>query len=39
MRELRGKISRETGVPADLNAGDDEESMTAFARSAAGLNR
>ena len=35
VRELRGKVSRETGVPADLIAGDDEESMTAFARSVA----
>ena len=39
VRELRGKVSRETGVPADLIAGDDEESMTAFARSVAGLNK
>lgn len=31
--ELRGKVSRETGVPAELIVGDDEESMTAFARS------
>ena len=33
VRELRGKVSRETGVPAELIVGDDEESMTAFARS------
>ena len=28
---LKGKVSKETGVPSDLIAGDDEESMTAFA--------
>ena len=37
VRELRGKVSRETGVPAELIVGDDEESMTAFARSLVGL--
>lgn len=36
-RELRGKVSKETGVPAELIVGDDEESMTAFARSVVGL--
>lgn len=35
VRELRGKVSKETGVPAELIMGDDEESMTAFARSVA----
>lgn len=37
VRELRGKVSKETGVPAELIVGDDEESMTAFARSVVGL--
>ena len=37
VRELRGKVSKETGVPAELTVGDDEESMTAFARSVVGL--
>lgn len=36
-RELRGKVSKETGVPAELIVGDDEESMTAFAQSVVGL--
>lgn len=36
-RELRGKVSKETGVPAELIVGDDEESMTAFARLVVGL--
>lgn len=35
VRELRGKVSKETGVPAELIVGDDEESMTAFAQSVA----
>lgn len=30
-------ITKETGVPAELIVGDDEESMTAFARSVVGL--
>ena len=37
VRELRGKVSKETGVPAELIVGDDEESMTAFAQSVVGL--
>ncbi len=30
---LKAKVAAATGVPADLIAGDDEESMTAFAKS------
>lgn len=37
VRELRGKVSKETGVPAELIAGEDEESMAAFAQSVVGL--
>jgi chromosome segregation ATPase len=33
--ELRQKVSKETGVPADLISGDDEESMTASAQAIA----
>lgn len=29
---IRAKVSEETGVPADLIAGEDEESMSAFAK-------
>lgn len=36
-RELRGKVFKETCVPAELIVGDDEESMTTFARSVVGL--
>lgn len=31
----RAKVSKATGVPAELIAGDDEESMTAFAQAVA----
>lgn len=33
--ELRQKVSKETGVPADLISGDDEEAMTANAKAIA----
>lgn len=36
IKELE-EVSKETGVPAELIVGDDEESMTAFARSVVGL--
>ncbi len=32
VERLRVKVSEETGVPAALIAGDDEEAMTAFAK-------
>lgn len=32
VERIRAKVSEETGVPADLIAGDDEESMSAFAK-------
>ena len=35
VRDLRAKVSKATGVPADLIIGADEESMTAFAKSVA----
>lgn len=35
VRELKAKVSKATGVPADLISGTDEESMTAFAKSVA----
>ena len=35
VRDLRAKVSKATGVPADLISGSDEESMTAFAKSVA----
>ena len=35
VRDLRAKVSKATGVPADLISGADEESMTAFAKSVA----
>ena len=35
VRDLRAKVSKATGVPADLISGSDEESMTAFAESVA----
>ena len=34
-RDLRAKVSKATGVPADLISGSDEESMTAFAKAVA----
>lgn len=30
VRDLKAKVSKATGVPADLISGADEESMTAF---------
>ena len=36
-RGRRRGVSKETGVPAELIVGADEESMTAFARSVVGL--
>ena len=35
VRDLKAKVSKATGVPADLISGADEESMTAFAKSVA----
>lgn len=35
VRDLRAKVSKATGVPAELISGADEESMTAFAKSVA----
>lgn len=35
MRDLKSKVSKATGVPADLISGADEESMTAFAKAVA----
>ena len=35
VRDLRAKVSKATGVPADLISGGDEESMTAFAKAVA----
>ena len=35
VRDLKAKVSKATGVPADLISGSDEESMTAFAKSVA----
>lgn len=35
VRDLRNKVSKATGVPADLISGTDEESMTAFAEAVA----
>lgn len=35
MRDLKTKVSKATGVPADLISGADEESMTAFAKAVA----
>ena len=35
VRGLKAKVSKATGVPADLISGADEESMTAFAKSVA----
>ena len=35
LRELRSKVSRATGVPAELISGSDEDSMTTFAKSVA----
>lgn len=35
VRNLRAKVSKATGVPADLISGGDEESMTAFAKAVA----
>lgn len=34
-REMREKVSKETGVPADLISGADEESMTSYAKKLA----
>ena len=35
VRDLKAKVSKATGVPADIIGGDDEESMTAFAKAVA----
>lgn len=35
LREARAKVSKETGVPAEFVVGDDEESMTKFAKALA----
>lgn len=35
VRDLKAKVSKATGVPAELISGSDEESMTAFAKSVA----
>lgn len=35
VRDLKAKVSKATGVPADLISGADEESMTAFAKAVA----
>lgn len=34
-REMREKVSKETGIPADLISGADEESMTSYAKKLA----
>ena len=34
-REIREKVSKETGIPADLISGADEESMTSYAKKLA----
>lgn len=35
VRDLKAKVSKATGVPADLISGSDEDSMTTFAKSVA----
>lgn len=35
VRDLRAKVSKATGVPAELISGSDEDSMTEFARQVA----
>lgn len=35
IRDLKAKVSKETGVPADLISGANEEAMTEFARAVA----
>ena len=39
VERLRAKVSEETGVPASLIAGEDEESMAAFAKGVADFAR